>query len=335
MAQAYIILFHKDIPQLLRLIQSIYKKKNTYVIHVCKNVLAPINAALIKQFDCYNNILFCEREYGNWGEFGIVQATLNAMVLLENNKIIYSHISLLSAQDFPIKKINHFEYLLQKNKDFSYLKWWDFYEQKETKEILHTHSSWGATINTQKLRITRYYIKYNKNKERLVLPPRSNKGYLEFNTLNKIKHFVKSIFIKKYKFENNFLQFIYSFKRDFPRKIPFVKVYGGSQWFTLNYKHVAYILAYVKNNETTISFFKESMLPDESFFQTILLNSPYQKELVNDNLRLIEMQANHPLIYKKDDFEYLLNQQQFFARKFDLNEDPEIFNLIEKNILDV
>ena len=70
-------------------------------------------------------------------------------------------------------------------------------------------------------------------------------------------------------------------------------------------------------------------------YETILLNSPFQKSIINDNKRYIKFENNelNPKILKISDAENLLNSGKFFARKFSLLEDKIIFDIIDQNVL--
>ncbi|MFX8605068.1 beta-1,6-N-acetylglucosaminyltransferase, partial [Acinetobacter baumannii] len=74
-----------------------------------------------------------------------------------------------------------------------------------------------------------------------------------------------------------------------PKKTPydFVPV-GRSQWFTITRDQVNYIYDYSREHRKLIQFFKLTWGSDELFFQTILYNSVYKKDMVNNNLRLID-----------------------------------------------
>lgn len=70
-------------------------------------------------------------------------------------------------------------------------------------------------------------------------------------------------------------------KRKFPTEfIP----YGGSAWWCLSKDAIQYIYNFVKENEEFVEFFDYVFLPDEIFFQTILLNSPLKENIVNQSL---------------------------------------------------
>lgn len=113
--------------------------------------------------------------------------------------------------------------------------------------------------------------------------------------------------------------------------------YGGSQWWTLTRDCVEWIVDFVTNNPEFLHFFRYTFIPDELFFQTLLLNSPFRKEVVNDGLRYVDFSRANPTppaVLLKQDFEFLRNgTDALFARKFDMNRDSEILDLIDREIL--
>lgn len=56
--------------------------------------------------------------------------------------------------------------------------------------------------------------------------------------------------------------------------------YGGSTWWALSHEACNFILSFVKENIQVVNFFKNTICPDESFFQTILVNSPFRSRIV-------------------------------------------------------
>ncbi|MFC3196185.1 beta-1,6-N-acetylglucosaminyltransferase [Parapedobacter deserti] len=121
------------------------------------------------------------------------------------------------------------------------------------------------------------------------------------------------------------------------RKIPNQMVFTGrSQWMTLSLNHVKYILSFADNNPQVIRFFKHTWGPDEFIFQTILYNSPFREELVNDNLRYIDWseQRASPKTLTIADYYKLANSGKLFARKFNPDVDSEILDLIDSCLLE-
>jgi Core-2/I-Branching enzyme len=53
------------------------------------------------------------------------------------------------------------------------------------------------------------------------------------------------------------------------------ELYAGSQWWSLSANAIEYIRKTVKTNPGLADFFRHVRIPDESFFQTILGNSPF------------------------------------------------------------
>lgn len=129
-----------------------------------------------------------------------------------------------------------------------------------------------------------------------------------------------------------FLSRYFSFLR---KKIPYdLTIYGGSQWWTIDMYAMNFILEYVETHPKIISFFRFSKLPDEMFFQTILLNSGDQNilnSIENDSKRYIVIPGgqNHPIVWTKKDLNTLLSSDALYSRKFDPKVDSEIFDLLD------
>ncbi len=109
---------------------------------------------------------------------------------------------------------------------------------------------------------------------------------------------------------------------------------GRSQWFTISKKHVDYIIKELDRNTAFVRFFKFTWAPDEMVFQTLLYNSPFKKDIVNDHLRYIDWSEGkkNPKTFTMKDIEPLLQSDKFFARKFDANVDIHILDAIDQKL---
>ncbi len=109
-------------------------------------------------------------------------------------------------------------------------------------------------------------------------------------------------------------------------------IVGRSQWFTISKKHIEYIVATIANRPQYVRFFKLTWAPDEFVFQTILFNSIYKDDIVNNNLRFIDWSEGNknPKTFKLEDYKDLSESNQYFARKFDVNVDAKILDLIDE-----
>ena len=90
---------------------------------------------------------------------------------------------------------------------------------------------------------------------------------------------------------------------------------------------VDWILIYLRNHHYYISYFKHCSTPDESFFQTLVMNSPY-KDKRKDYLHYIDWSEgkSSPKTLTMEDVEKLKNSDKLMARKFDIKFDREILD---------
>lgn len=88
-------------------------------------------------------------------------------------------------------------------------------------------------------------------------------------------------------------------------------------------------------NDGFEEYFGHVKIPDESFFQTAFLNMDKQLEkyIINDCLTYVEWKGNHPKIITRSDWDDIRLSNKLFARKFDLDIDKRIINLIDKEVI--
>jgi len=120
-------------------------------------------------------------------------------------------------------------------------------------------------------------------------------------------------------------------KRRFPAGL---QPHSGSGGWCLSWDCVRHIAGFVAANPRFVRFFKHVFAPDESFFQTIVLNSRFADSLVNDDLRYVDWSGPHPLpkTLTTADFDALMAAGDLFARKFDIRRDAEILDLLDQAI---
>jgi Core-2/I-Branching enzyme len=121
-------------------------------------------------------------------------------------------------------------------------------------------------------------------------------------------------------------------RRRFPSGL---RPYGGGAYWCLWRECIEYVAEFVARRPDVLSFFRHVDIPDEVFFQTILLNSDLRDTIVNDNLRYIDWtRGRWPAILNVRDFEALSASPKLFARKFDVNQDEPILDLIDRHLLE-
>jgi hypothetical protein len=75
------------------------------------------------------------------------------------------------------------------------------------------------------------------------------------------------------------------------RFLPGLRPYGGSSYWCLSGDAVSFVHHYVRDHPEFASVFRRVFIPDELFFQTILVNSELRNRIVNDDLRYIRWTA--------------------------------------------
>jgi len=141
-----------------------------------------------------------------------------------------------------------------------------------------------------------------------------------------------------YRIENYCIEFSKRILRT-PIKRPYLRgvtPYIGNQWMILSRKFCEYI-CYSPEVKRFKGFYRHSFIPDEGFFQTVIMNTNYKGTIVNDDKRTIVWVPMGIIKLRPKDFiskdaEFLLASQGLFARKFDETVDTGILSILESNL---
>jgi hypothetical protein len=112
--------------------------------------------------------------------------------------------------------------------------------------------------------------------------------------------------------------------------------YGGSQWWCLSRDCLAHIDDFVKTNPRAVNYFRHAFIPDECFFQTVISNSGFERDVISDDLHYSDWTSpnpHYPRTFDTTDFERIRLSEKIFARKFDMDRDHHILDLIDREIL--
>jgi hypothetical protein len=122
-------------------------------------------------------------------------------------------------------------------------------------------------------------------------------------------------------------------------KRPYMKSttpYIGGQWMILTRKCCAFISESKSVNRFKV-FYSNTLIPDESFFQTVLMNTDNGFSIINDDKRAIIWIPDgniklRPKTMMEADLDFLLSGNNLFARKFDESVDSEIITRLEYSL---
>jgi hypothetical protein len=129
--------------------------------------------------------------------------------------------------------------------------------------------------------------------------------------------------------------------RDYRKYLGSVEPYAGNTWWALTRDACQYILEFVERNQHVKSFFQNVFAPEETFFHTILGNSPFRSQ-TRRNLVYEDWSVSgaHPAMINDQHLAFFESQEKVeisdaygsgelvFARKFS-DESPDLLQRID------
>lgn len=301
----YLIASHSNPDQVVRLVKKLKtgNPESQVLIHhdQSKSSLSPTS------FEQINNVHILEDYVPvGWGDFSMVEMELRCINWLIDNSVTFDWLIFLSGQDYPLQPISQIEQFLQNTEYDGFMEYFPVQEPPET--AWH----WGKDLG-----IERYFFRYYKL-------PASLKTIVY--KLYRVVNWQPLVRIRAGKFGAKIA--IRCFSTPFT---PEFQCYAGSQWHTLSYGCIEYIHQFVQRNPAFVEHYRNTLIPDESFIQSILLNQSMLK-LFNDNKRYISWTPPYPAIMGVQDFESMITSGKHFARKFDDKVDAKVIDMLDKYI---
>jgi len=298
---AYIISAYQHPEQLVRLILRLYTPMDIFLVHVDKRTDDRIFSEMVEGVSRLPNVTFLPRHACFWGDFGHVKATLKGIFRIKSQNLPFEWAVLLTGQDYPLKSNDTIKKFLEENSGKSFMAYFPLPSNEwQGKGGLERIESWHFRLGHRK------FCFPDTNRSTSLTPPGA---WRKFSSL-----------VPKRKFPAGF------------------QPYGGSSYWCLSRECVDYIYHFVRKQPAFVRFFKYVDVPDEIFFQTILLNSPLRESVINDDLRYIDWKvpdSGSPSILGEHDFPKLAASPKLFARKFDIEVEPGILDMIDRYLLGI
>ncbi len=108
--------------------------------------------------------------------------------------------------------------------------------------------------------------------------------------------------------------------------------YVGRVQFTMPLEVARFVVEEHQRNKKLNQFYKFVLIPDEQYLHTLLLNSRFASRVLNLRTSFADYNAPHPVVWRSQDLEFLKKQETPFARKFDIEVDEYILDLIDHEI---
>jgi hypothetical protein len=305
MRLAYIISAYKSADLLIRLVHRLHTPTSIILIHVDKRTDRKQYRDMTEGVSHLPNVVFLKRHNCHWGDFGHVRATLEGLAYLFYREAHFDYVFLLTGQDYPIKSNTYIESFLDEKKGKEFISYYSF-----------PNKEWGGDGGMR--RIEQWHFRFLED-----WPVKSLRAFVHLPAKREFESKVKSVI---YSSVNNMFA-----KRTLPGNL---KPFGGPGYWCLTRGCAEFIHDYVQKNPRFVKFFWYVDIPDEIFFHTIILNSSFASNVVNDDLRCIDISERRgPRIWRKGDLEILAQSKGLIARKFDTAVDREILDLVDAKLL--
>jgi hypothetical protein len=293
---AFLITAYHHPEHLVRTIRKLISKDSAFFIHIDKKSNLSGFVTELSKLKNLADITLLPRFNCFWGGAGLTNAILSGLnEILKANK--FNRIVLISGQDYPIKSLDSiFEFFNRHDKN-NYIQYFKL-----------PYDEWDlGGMN----RINRYHFRLlGKN---FISPPVHEPG----DAFAKL--FYKMVSLR------------FGGLREFPEGL---QPFGGYTWWKITADAAQEILNFIHKRPDYLKFHQYTLIPDEMFFQTILLNSKNDlllNSIVNDDLEYIKWipYSSHPEILTSSDFDAIKNSDALFARKFDPRTSSDVLDMID------
>ncbi len=297
---ACIVLAHRGPAQLALMLSKLRHPRVRVYLHVDQQVP---NEAFLRELRLtgVDDVVLLPRFASRWGHIEIIDATLAGISRALADGCDY--FVLLSGQDFPLRPAEEMLDFFAEAGQRSYMEYFPFPVE---------HWRLDGRLRTD------FYTYTVRGRRETYIPlgedvSMSWKGRI----LNEFLH-LRSV-LKP------------------PRKFPsYLTPFGGSQWWNLSRAAAAFLSRFLDEHPDYRAYHEHTLLPDEMFFQSILLGSGFSDsfEVVNDSLRFMEWDegSSHPRILGIDDLSAIRSSGKMFARKFDDSEDRTVLERISDGL---
>ena len=293
----YLILAHNNFDQLEMLVNKIKTNNSKIHIHIDKKV---------KDFPRFKDVEYIEdrQDIRRWWNM-ILKAELTGIFQIHKHMKEWDHVAILSWVCFPIKKVDYIEEYISSLKDKSSF---DYYQAPEyVKRWITDYWFYDidfhipSYVNNLMIKIISRFKKIDPN--------------IKLSVINFLLSKIVSFILPKRKYiADNYM------------------IKKWSAWVVLSYKHIKYLIEFFKTEKwkKVLKCFNNTNIPDETFFQTVLLDLVGENEINNRCLWFMiwEKWASCPICLTSDNLDEIRKSDKLFARKFDIRRDRRVLETL-------
>lgn len=119
-----------------------------------------------------------------------------------------------------------------------------------------------------------------------------------------------------------------------PPPAPLRTVYGGSQWHALSWRAAQSVAATMRTRKDIVDWGRRSLVSDESFIQTVVLNDP-KLSVQRGARRYFDFSGTHfghPKTLDLSDLTAVVASKSWFARKVDWHVSRELIDALDERL---
>ncbi|HEU5110206.1 MAG TPA: hypothetical protein VFT95_16825 [Micromonosporaceae bacterium] len=244
---------------------------------------------------------------GGYGDFSHVDRYMAAVDWLTSEGVQVDWLVNITGQDYPLRPLSQTEDELVESGADGFMEYWD---------------AFGPQSHWPRRRVrSRYYFHHRRlmpltAKQKRVLRP--------LQAVNRIQPLVR-------------VHVSYGLAVGRRVRTPFgpdLRLHGGSAFASLSWPVVAYLREYFERRPDVVEYFRHCLSPVEAVFQTIVCSSG-QFNLVPDCKRYFDFRGsefNHPKSLTADDLPRAIASGAHFARKFDYERTPELYDILDARL---
>ena len=289
---AYLILAHEDPAQLARLVNALYTPNSYFFIHVDRKVAQP---PFTDPLSSLPNVVFLRRRVRVfWAGFSMVKATLLLMQEAIAHPVAFKYYVMLSGVDYPIKS-NHYIFDFFANAHQEFIRYYPIPDEVQTCD------------NGGLDRIAYYYFQDST----LTNTRRNHDGSLRSWISRAFHYTLRQLPVK----------------RTYPMGLT---PYGGWRPMALTHACTEYVLNFVAQHPAFLRFHWFTHAPDEIVIQTIVLNSPFQHDIIDNSLQYIDYSLDPHYILSDRHYQDVRTSSALFARKLRSGHSDQLLSLIDR-----
>lgn len=293
---AYIVSAYRLPALLVRLIERLDAPGTSTLIHVDARTPDPVFRAMTEPLAERPRVRFLPRHPCHWGDFGHVRASLKGLRALLAGERPFDYAVLLTGQDYPLRSSAEIAATLGRAGGRVFMR-----------PAALPNSDWteGGSYRYE----NRYFRAVGRSFAFPGAPFRNARlNGAWFRTARMLGLY-----------------------RSFPAGI---QPFGGSSYWMMPADCARYVEGFARANPAFTRFFHHVRIPDEIFFHTIVMNSPFRARIAADDLRYIDWSADtdSPKVLTSADVPALLRSNALFARKFDPAVDARVLDRIDERL---